>query len=113
MCGALGNEVRIKPAGERRTPPPPSSSFSHLSAPLPPSNSLSMPSRDEGAVRASLLDLTHQGETLTATQGATQQTGKALPTKCDVWKLKLLWRCANESHLHMLHHTLTNTHAQS
>lgn len=72
-----------------------------------------MPSHDEGAVRASLQDLTHQGETLTAAQGATQQSGKALPTECDVWKLGLLWRCANESHLHMLNHTLTNTHAQS
>lgn len=38
-------------------------SFPCLSSLLPPpSNSLSMPSHDEGAVRASLLDLTHQGE---------------------------------------------------
>lgn len=98
MCGALGNEVRIKPAGERRLPP----SLSHLSTPLPPpSNSLSMPSHDEGAARASLLDPTHWGETLTVAQEATQQTGKALPSQHDGdgWKLiLLLGMCVNESH---------------
>lgn len=44
---------------------------------------------------------------------ATQQTGKAPPTMCDGWKLILLWRRVNESHSHILNHTLTHTHAQS
>lgn len=94
MCGALGNEVRIKPAGWRGEQPSPSAfSLARLSSPLLlPSNSLSMPSHDEGAVRASLPDQTHRGEALTATQGAAQHTGKALPNQqeCDGWKLILL-----------------------
>lgn len=50
MCGALGNEVRINPAGE--------TTDTHTHIP----KLLSMPSHDEGALRASLLGLTHQEE---------------------------------------------------
>lgn len=68
---------------ETEYPPPPPPCLLYLISPPPPSNSLSMPHHDEGALRDSLLDLTHKGKTVTDAQGATEQTGKALPSKSD------------------------------
>lgn len=85
-----GDRGENKACWREETPLPPSLPPFFLqtpsSPPPPPSNSLSMPSHDERAVRASLLDVTHRGETLTAAQGAAQQTGRALPTRRRGWK---------------------------
>ena len=72
----------------------------------PPSNSLlACQVMMEGAARASQLDLTHRGETLTAARGATQLTGKgpARPSVTvgnlygffgDVWMNHICTHCA-------------------
>lgn len=91
MCGALGNEVRIKPAGERRAPRPP--------PPPRPTNChqptlLACQFMIRGAAWASLLDLQSRGES--AVWGATECDGR-----------KLLYRCVNESYL--LDHTCPRT----